>query len=302
MAKKTNMGPVINVPLDSLVPFPVNPFGLYTGQRLDDMIESIQANGVLVPIIVRPLGDGTYEILSGHNRVEASRLAALQTIPAVVRDDLNDEEALLVLTETNLLQRSLADLTHSERAVALSVHYEAMKSQGRRSDLIEEVEAMLQDGVGSMFSTSGPVGQKLGARKRISLEQGLSERHVARYLRVSRLIKPHQNRLDSGAISLRTAVSLSYLSAGEQELVDEVLASGRHKLSLAEANALRNEKKPLTREAVLHIVKDAGRDAMRTLALRLDPLLLSRYFKPDQSLDEIETTIAKALELYFRAK
>ena len=152
------------------------------------------------------------------------------------------------------------------------------------------------------MSTSDPVGQKLGLRKRIAVEQGLSEQNLARYLRVSRLIKPHQGRLDSGAISLRTAVSLSYLSAGEQEIVDEVLTAGHYKLSLTEADALRNVKKPLTRETVLQIVKDAGRDAPRSTAFRLDPELLLRYFKPDQTRDEIEATIAKALELYFRKK
>ena len=303
MAKQTTntaMGPIVDISIDSLAPFPINPFGLYTGQQLEDLVESIQANGVLVPIIVRPLEKGGYEILSGHNRVEASKLASLETVPAVVRDDLNDAESLLVLVETNLLQRSITDMHHSERAIALSIHYDAIKSQGRRTDLINEVQELLKDDAEGLFTTSGQVGQKLGSRKRVAFEQGLSERNVARYLRVSRLIKPHLDRLDSGAFALQTAVSLSYLSEAEQELVDEVLTTEHYRLSMADADALRHAKRPLTRKAVVQIVKDPGHDAAKTPPpLRLEQEFLSRYFKPEQDHDEIAAIIAKALDQYF---
>jgi len=324
MSKQTIMGPIVEIPVESLVAFPVNPFGLYIGQRLDDLVESIEANGVLVPIIVRPLeedaggeetdsGQATYEILSGHNRVEAAKVLSLETVPAVVRDDLTDEEALLVVVETNLLQRSLADLSHSERAMTLSIHYDAIKSQGRRTDLIKEVEELLKDdfegfegssedksaGQGD-GATSGLVGQKLGSRERIALEQGLSERNVARYLRVNRLIQAFKDRLDSGALALYAAVSLSYLSQEDQELVYEVLSEQHDRLSLAEADLLRKERKPLTREAVLRIVEDPRHKAMQApSSFKLEPEFLSRYFKPEQSQEEISEIIAKALDQYF---
>ena len=300
MSKQSIMGPVTEIPIGSLVPYPINPFGLYTGQRLEDMVESIQANGVLVPIIVRPLGGDTYEVLSGHNRVEASRLASLETVPAVVRDDLSDDEALFVLVETNLLQRSIADMSHSERAVALGMHYNAIKSQGRRTDLIKEVEELLRDDADGGSGTSGQVGQKLGSRKLVASEQGLSERNVARYLRINRLIQPFKDRLDSGVFALQTAVSLSYLSDAEQELVDEVLSTEHYRLSMSEADALRFEKRPLSREGVLGIVQDAGRSGVRsTVVFKLEPEFVSRYFSPEQDHDEITAIIAKALDQYF---
>ena len=324
MSKQTIMGPIVEIPVESLVAFPVNPFGLYIGQRLDDLVESIEANGVLVPIIVRPLeedaggeetdsGQATYEILSGHNRVEAAKVLSLETVPAVVRDDLTDEEALLVVVETNLLQRSLADLSHSERAMTLSIHYDAIKSQGRRTDLIKEVEELLKDDIEgfeglpedksagqSDGGTSAPVARKLESRERIGLDFGLSKDTVSRYLRVNRLMKPFQDRLDSSALSLRAAVSLSYLSQEDQELVYEVLSEQHDRLSLAEADLLRKEKNPLTREAVLRIVEDPRHKAAQApLSFKLESEFLSRYFKPEQSPTEISEIIAKALDLYF---
>ena len=139
------------VNLNSLVPFANHPFEQYEGQRFTDMVESIRANGVHVPIIIRPTTDDKYEILSGHNRVAAAQEAAFESIPAVIREGLTEEEAMLIVTETNLIQRSFADLKHSERAIALATHYAAMKKKsGYRSDLLEEIETLTsaQWGVG----------------------------------------------------------------------------------------------------------------------------------------------------------
>jgi len=98
---------------------------------------------VLVPIIVRPIGKDRYEILAGHNRVEVLKQLERTSVPAIIRDDLTDNKALLVMVETNLHQRSLADLPHSQRAFTLGIHHDAIKSQGRRDDLVREVEEML---------------------------------------------------------------------------------------------------------------------------------------------------------------
>lgn len=130
--------------LENLILFKNHPFTLYEGQRFTDMVESVCANGVIVPIVVRPASEeGKYEILSGHNRVEAARIAGVDSIPAIVRTGLTEEEAMLIVTETNLMQRSFADLKHSERAIVLATHYEAMKKKpGYRSDLIAEIEEL----------------------------------------------------------------------------------------------------------------------------------------------------------------
>ena len=314
---------VVDISVKSLVPFSLDPFGKYSEQRLQDLVESIQANGMLVPIIVRPAKDGLYEILSGNNRVEAAKAASLEVVPAIIREGLTDDEALLIAVETNLLQRSFAELSHSERAAALTVHYDAIKSQGRRADMIKEVELMLQDGPDG---TCAPVEHKLKARERIGMEYGLSKNTVARYLRVNKLSAPHKARLDSGAIAIRTAVLLSYLSADEQEIVDDVIKTNHCKLSAAEAETLRSESKPLNRETIQRIVEDNKRgthadvsDAPDVVgaagaagevgAVKSDALgaftlgreFLERYFKPNQNQDEIEAIIATALERYLKS-
>lgn len=139
--------------IEQLVPFKDHPFALYEGQRFTDMVESICTNGIITPIIVRPIMDGKYEILSGHNRVNAAREAGLAAVPTVVKE-VDDGEAQFIVTETNLIQRSFADLKHSERAMVIAAHYEAMKKKsGYRSDLLEGIDDETLSPVGTRSAT-----------------------------------------------------------------------------------------------------------------------------------------------------
>lgn len=131
-ASKPTTQPQCEIPIDSLTPFKKHPFRLYTGERLDDMVESIRQHGVLIPIIVRRT-DGILEILSGHNRTNASKLAGRTTIPAIVHDNLSDADAWVYVIETNLLQRSFADMSHSEKAAVIALHHSKLFSQGKGS-------------------------------------------------------------------------------------------------------------------------------------------------------------------------
>ncbi|MDR2356559.1 MAG: ParB N-terminal domain-containing protein [Oscillospiraceae bacterium] len=305
---------VFNLPFDSLRPFKNHPFKPYQGQRFDDMVESIRENGMLVPIIARPIKtdsrepdvSDSYEILSGHNRVEAAKAAGIENIPAIVREGLTDEEALLIVTETNLIQRSFADLTHSERAVTLTMHHEAIKRQGRRTDLIREIESMLKNpDEFSGNSTSAPVGQKLTTRDKIAQDYGLAKNTVARYLRVNKLIDALKTRLDDGELPIRAAVSLSYLTTDEQRIVDDALNSSHYKADMKKADSLRlaSEKKPLDRETVEQIL--AGTKKPRSAkpgAFKLKAKIVTRYFLPGQKNDEIEATIIEALEYFYAHK
>jgi ParB family chromosome partitioning protein len=300
MSGQFEIGLVLNMPIGSLVSYPSNPFGLYTGQRLDDLVESVEANGVLVPVIARPAAeDGKYEILSGHNRVEACKMLGFETVPAIVREGLDDDEALLVVIETNLIQRSFSDFSPSERAATVTLHYDAIKQRGRRADLIKEVESLLENYMVIRPSADSPVANKLNSMQRIGREHGLSKDTVWRYLRLNKLILPHKNRLDSGAMSIRAAVELSFLSEEEQEFVDEVLVAGRYRLSMEEAEILRELPKPLTPDAIRQVVQDQKRKARSATPVTLKPVFLSRFFKPEQTRDEIEAIIARALERYF---
>lgn len=117
------------VNLSQLVPFLNHPFKLYQGDRLDDMVQSIKEYGVITALIVRPKEDGKYEILSGHNRANAGKIVGLEKVPVVIKEDLTDEEAMLIVTETNLIQRSFSELTHSEKARILAERHKAIKEQ-----------------------------------------------------------------------------------------------------------------------------------------------------------------------------
>ena len=290
------------LPIDRLVPFKSHPFKLYEGKRLEDMVQSVKANGVLLPIIVRPAGASAYEVLSGHNRIKAAKEAGLYSIPAIVREGLTEDDAMLIVTETNLLQRSFADLSHSERALALATHYDIIKRQGRRTDLINDIENMLKAHDTAISETCTPLGSRLKSADIIGDKYGLSRESVARYIRINKLIDDLKARIDNSEIAVRSGVSLSYLPDSEQEIVEDVLCDGNYKLDMNKADALRDasEKKPLTHETAEAILQSKRkRKPANTGSFKLQPKIMMMYFQPDQKKAEIVKTIETALEFYF---
>ena len=208
-------GGVQMLSVDKIKAFHDHPFRLYEGQRLDDMVESIKEHGVLNPVIVRKAGRG-YEMLSGHNRQNAAKIAGLAEIPAIVKEGISDEEAYIYVIETNLMQRSFADLLPSEKATVMEAHYNKVCCQGRRNDIIRELQIMNGEMPGE---TCGHNGHKFKSRDALAEEYGYSSRNVARYLRINSLIRPFKNLVDDNRIALLAAVDVSYLSEEEQGTV-----------------------------------------------------------------------------------
>lgn len=278
--------------LDNLVSFEGHPFNLYEGQRFLDMVESVRTNGVLVPIVVRPYAkeEGKYEILSGHNRVAAAKEAGISGVPAIIRRGLTDEEALLIVTETNLIQRSFADLKHSERAVALAAHYEAIKKKsGYRSDLLADIEEL----------SGAPLGHGSRTRDKIGAQYGLGKTTVARYLRVNKLIPSLKDRLDKDEIGMRVAEALSFLRKKEQEIVESLLENGK-KISIKQADELKAEsEKGDLNKAYIKRVFEPGYYLAKIKPVKLSGQFLSQHFNEKQSTEEIESVISDALEMYF---
>ena len=282
------------IPLEKLIPFKNHPFQLYEGQRKTDMVESIRSNnGVYTPIIIRPMDDGNYEILSGHNRVEASREVGLTHIPAVIRAGLSDDDAMLIVTETNLIQRSFSDLKHSERAIAISTHYEAMKKKpGYRSDLLKEIEEL----------TGAPVGHGMKTRDKVGVQYGLGKTSVARYLRVNKLVPALKTRLDDGGLGMRVAEALSYLRENEQEIVECILAGGQ-KISIKQADTLKTESvKEKLNKTFIKRVFQPGLLPAKVKPVKLSGEFLSQHFNDTQTTEEIEQIISEALEQYYSAQ
>ena len=132
---------VKQIPCDMLHPYHNHRFELYTGERLEDMVESLKENGVLSPIIVQPIDNG-YEILIGHNRWNASKIAGLPTVPAIIKEGLSEEDAEMYVIESNLIQRGFDNLKISEQAAVIAQRHNEMFSQGKRNDIIRELKIL----------------------------------------------------------------------------------------------------------------------------------------------------------------
>lgn len=222
------------IPLDMLVPFHNHQFSLYDGERRDDMVESIRKNGVMTPIVCRPNPDGsdTYEILIGHNRWNCSKIAGFETIPAIIKEQLTEDEAQTYVDESNLIQRGFNDLKVSEQARIIARRYSEMFSQGKRNDIINEIK-MLN---GENSAVTG------NSREKVAEEYGLSRNTIARLVRISKLSDSILGWIDKGQLAVRAGVELSYLLAEEQEKLFEINSVDDNmlmKISEAQARDLR---------------------------------------------------------------
>ncbi len=287
---------VRRLPLEQLEHFKNHPFEIYDEKRLADLAASIKTNGVLTPIIVRPTNEeNKYEILSGHNRAEASTLAGKTDIPAVVRDDLKDdnEKALLVVTLTNLQQRGFGELTHSQRAKVIKLTYDSLKRQGQRNDLIAEADELL--GNKGLLSVNQ---KKLTPRDIVAAQFGLTPNNIAYYLRLDKLIKPLIERLDNGEFELTVGEKLTYLNKDEQKILESIVKKTGAKLTIGKAKGLVNaaKKPPLTAEAVNEILSYRQ---VRKSNHRLSLDLMELYFA-DKDPNEVDDIVTKALEAYFQ--
>ena len=286
------------IPCDQLHPYHNHKFELYSGERLEDMIASIKENGVLSPIIVQPDGDG-YEILIGHNRWNASKLAGLPTVPAIVKTDLTEEEALLYTIESNLYQRGFDNLKISEQAAAVAFRHSEMFSQGKRNDIIREL-ALLENHDADT-STLTPMGSKLDSGKAVGAEYGLSKGSVIRLMRIDKLIDELKALVDSGELSIRAGVELSFLSEETQAVVAECAEDG--KIDMKKAKMLRasaDDEGNIDRYTVESIISgEDGEAKPKPKSVKISNDTYTKYFSEGVKAKEITETIEKALAFYF---
>ena len=277
-----------DLPVDKIEPFHDHPFHLYEGERLDDMVESVREHGVLNPVIVRKKGKG-YEMLSGHNRQNAAKLAGLTEIPAIVKEGLTDAEAYVYVIETNVIQRSFTDLAPSEKAAVLSTRYEKVISQGRRNDILHEIEEI---------GTCGHDVHKSRSRDGIGEEYGMTGRNIARYMRVDKLIQTFKDRLDTGELTLTVAVELSYLSETEQVIVAEKNAAINEKA----AKSIRAAAGELTEdklEEILHPTKVSA--PAKVVSIKIPAEAEEKYFSGMKAKERTDL-VMKALDAWYAGK
>ena len=295
------------VDIDTLKPFKNHLFKLYEGERYEDMKASIEEHGILTPIIIRPIREeasiveSEFEILSGHNRVKIAQDLGLRRIPAIIKRDLSDEDAMIYAVETNLLQRSFSDMAHSEKAAVLKLQHESMFSQGKRNDIKNELFSIENVGKSDNKSTSSPMGTELRTDEKIGNEYGLSRNNVARYLRISKLIPELLNKVDIGEIPFRAGVDISFLSEEEQGNLHEILSEGFYKINLKNAAALKDflkSENKLTQLNIIEILDGKKKIKKQKAVMILKPKTLKKYFKPEQKPEEIEAEIIEAIEFY----
>ena len=309
----------IEMPIEKLIPFEGHPFKLYQGERLSGLVDSIKELGVILPVVVRPIKDGNYEILSGHNRVNAARIAGLDKVPVIVKEGLTEEEANLIVTETNLLQRSFSDLSYSERAFALKRHYDTIKEQGkkmqlkknqgpeleRKLDFINEIEMLSKAPSIEGFTVLAQVApEKVRPTEKVGQQYALSRDTVARYLKLHELIPPILQRVDNEEIAFIPAVTLSLLKKTEQEDLERVLCQKKYNINMAKATQLRahSESSGLGIEKIEAILSgDINNKSKpnKPAGVKIKAKVISRFFKPEQKASEIQGVIEKALEMYF---
>ena len=277
-----------SLPVDGIKPFHDHPFHLYEGERLDDMVESIREHGVLNPVIVRKKGKG-YEMLSGHNRQNAARIAGLSEIPAIVKEGLTDEEAYVYVIETNVIQRSFTDLAPSEKAAVLSARYEKVISQGRRNDILQEIEEI---------GTCGHDVHKSRSRDGIGEEYGMTGRNIARYMRVDKLIRPFKDKLDAGELTLTAAVELSYLPENEQVIVAETGSPVNEKA----AKAIRAAAGELTEDKLEEILHPQKAPALaKAVSIKIPAEAEEKYFSGMKAKERTDL-VMKALDAWYAGK
>lgn len=297
---------IIFIPPQKIRTFPKHPFRLYDGERLDDLTESVKANGILIPDIVRKIeadeNGFEYEMLAGHNRQNAAVIAGLEVIPCIVKENITDEEAWIYVLETNVMQRSFTDMLPSEKAAVLALQYSKMFSQGKRNDIINELKQLESPDYIRKNSTCGNDFHKLKNRDKIGSEYSLTGRSIANYIRVNSLITPLKTRLDNSEIALVASVELSYLSAEAQQYIENVLMKNDFKLDGKKASALRSCGNKLTEDGVYEILSGERLRKTRTETppVKIKYRVYSKYFAPNTKTSEIEHVIDEALALYFK--
>ena len=273
---------VLDLTLDQIGDFPNHPFKVRQDEAMMEMMESVQLHGVLVPGLVRQLADGSYQMVSGHRRKLASELAGLDTLPCIVRD-LTDDEAIIVMVDSNLQREKVLP---SEKAFAYRMKLEAMRRQGKRTDL-----------------TSTPVVEKLKGKDALSSAiigkaAGDSYEQVRRYIRLTYLLPEILAMVDDSKIAFRPAVELSYLAEKEQRILYDAMGHADCTPSLAQAIKMKSfSREGKLSEAVIRSIMAEEKPNQKE-QFRIPKERISKYFKPGTPARTMEDTIIKALDYY----
>lgn len=276
---------LMELPMELISDFPNHPFKVREDEEMLELVDSVRQFGVLVPAIVRPKAEGGYEMVAGHRRKLASALAGRKTLLCVVRN-LTDDEATIIMVDSNLQRERILP---SEKAWAYKMKLDAMKRQGRRTDL-----------------TLSPVATKLDSAALLGEKSGDSRDQVFRYIRLTNLIPELLDMVDNSVLkengtlqmALRPAVELSYLTKQEQLLLLDEIECEECTPSHAQAIKMRkfSEQGDLTEQVIRSILQEEKPNQVEQF--KMPKARIAKFFPAGTPAQKMEDTIVKALELY----
>ena len=269
---------VQQIPIDALHPFTNHPFKVLDDEAMTRTVESIAQYGVLAPLIARPRPDGDgYEIISGHRRQYAAKLAGLDTLPVIVRQ-MSDDAAVILMVDSNLQREHILP---SERALAYKMKLEAIKNQGARSDL-----------------TSPQVAAKFRSDDAVAKDQGISGDTVRRYIRLTNLIPELLDMVDEKKISFNPAVELSYLDESQQRDFLEAMDGTQNAPSVSQAQQLKKMAQcgEFTYEKAFDILGQEKKSEQDTVTIKND--ILRKYFPRSYTPRQMEEKIIQLLDAW----
>ena len=268
---------VQQIPIDELHPFTNHPFKVLDDEAMTRTVESIAQYGVLAPLIARPRPEGGYEIISGHRRQYAAKLAGLDTLPVIVRQ-MSDDAAVILMVDSNLQREHILP---SERALAYKMKLEAIKNQGARSDL-----------------TSPQVAAKFRSDDAVAKDQGISGDTVRRYIRLTNLIPELLDMVDEKKISFNPAVELSYLNESQQRDFLEAMDGTQNAPSVSQAQQLKKMAQcgEFTYEKAFDILGQEKKSEQDTVTIKND--ILRKYFPRSYTPRQMEEKIIQLLDAW----
>ena len=265
---------VQQIPIDALHPFTNHPFKVLDDEAMTRTVESIAQYGVLAPLIARPRPEGGYEIISGHRRQYAAKLAGLDTLPVIVRQ-MSDDAAVILMVDSNLQREHILP---SERAFAYKMKLDAIKNQGARSDL-----------------TSTQVAQKLSVEK-VGDDAGVSKDTIRRFIRLTNLVPELLDMVDEKKISFNPAVELSYLDESQQRAFLEAMDGTQNAPSVSQAQQLKKMAQcgEFTYEKAFDILGQEKKSEQDTVTIKND--ILRKYFPRSYTPRQMEEKIIQLLD------
>ena len=269
---------VQQIPIDALHPFTNHPFKVLDDEAMTRTVESIAQYGVLAPLIARPRPDGDgYEIISGHRRQYAAKLAGLDTLPVIVRQ-MSDDAAVILMVDSNLQREHILP---SERAFAYKMKLEALKNQGARSDL-----------------TSSQIGTKLRADEKVAQDSGESRNQIQRFIRLTNLIPELLDMVDEKKIAFNPAVELSYLDESQQRAFLEAMNDTQNAPSLSQAQQLKKmaQQGEFSYEKAFDVMGQEKRSEKDTVTIKNETL--RKYFPRSYTPKQMEEKIIQLLDAW----